>query len=112
MSHRPVSAIVSIIGFIGATGCGSSEPSRTVESVTVSSTATSLTPGQTLQLSATARYTTGATDEVTTAASWSSMNPAAATVSASGLVTGVAAGSAEIRATYQNRTGSLVVQVG
>jgi Big-like domain-containing protein len=112
MSRRALSVIASIVCFVGVIRCGSSEPSATVESVTVTGTATSVAPGQTLQLSATARFTNGSTDEVTTTASWSSLNPAAATVSSSGLVTAVAAGSAEIRATFQGRTGGFVVQVG
>ena len=46
---------------------------------------------------------------VTAQASWQSSNNAVATVSAAGVVTGLAAGDADISATYQNVTGRMHV---
>ena len=48
---------------------------------------------------------------MTTAASWSSSNGSVAAVSASGLVSGVAAGDADITATYQSVSGKAPVTI-
>jgi len=84
--------------------------SPTLISITVAGSL-SLLSGQTSQMSATANYAKGTTQNITSQATWSSANPAVATVSATGLVTGVSAGIAEIRAAYQNVTGSLQMTV-
>ena len=47
----------------------------------------------------------GTTQAVTSVASWSSSNNSIATVSATGAVTGVAGGDADITATYQTISG-------
>ena len=60
--------------------------------------------GETTQLEATARFSNGTTLPV--AATWQSSNPTVATVSGSGLVTAVAAGTVTISATYQGKTGT------
>jgi len=81
-----------------------------VASVTVSPATTSVAPGGTVQLSATPRDANGnaLTGRVV---SWASGAPGIATVSASGLVTGVAAGSAVISATSEGVTGTATVSV-
>ena len=81
-----------------------------VASVTVSLAASSLAPGGTTQATATARDANG---NVLTgrALGWSSSNGAVATVSASGVVTAVAAGSANIVATVEGKTGQAAVTV-
>lgn len=67
--------------------------------------------GQTSQLTATANFAKGTTQDVTGQAAWSSVTPTIATVSATGMVTALAPGVAEIRATYQSVTGSLQITV-
>jgi hypothetical protein len=81
-----------------------------VASVSVSPSAPSLSAGTTLQLSAT---TTDAANNVLTAPTitWSSSDQARATVSATGLVTGVAAGQATISATSEGKVGAASVTV-
>ncbi|MCC6318430.1 MAG: Ig-like domain-containing protein [Gemmatimonadaceae bacterium] len=76
-----------------------------VASVTVSPSTGSLVVGQTLQLGATTASSTGQTltGRVVT---WSSSANAVATVSSTGLVSAVAAGSATISATSEGRTGT------
>jgi hypothetical protein len=76
-----------------------------VASVTVSPASVSLAAGATRQLSATAKDAGGNT-LTGRVFSWSSDNTAMATVSHSGLVTGVAAGSANITATCEGQTAS------
>jgi len=81
-----------------------------VASVTVSPAAATIVVGGTQQLSAVTKDSAGNTlnGRVVT---WSSSNPAVATVSASGLVSGVAAGSASITATSEGKSGSAAVTV-
>lgn len=69
------------------------------------------TPGQTAQFTATANLSDGTTQNVTQQAMWESSNPAVATVSSSGLVSFVAAGDVDIRATYRSVTGSTRITV-
>src|SRR5205823_7090808 len=81
-----------------------------VASVTVSPTAAGVTVGATTQLTATPKDANGTalSGRVVT---WATSNAAAATVSASGLVTGVAAGSATITATSEGQSGTAAVTV-
>ncbi|PYP55613.1 MAG: hypothetical protein DMD44_14600 [Gemmatimonadetes bacterium] len=81
-----------------------------VASVTVSPASASVAAGQTVQLTATAKDANGNTlsGRVVT---WSSGNTAAATVNGSGLVTGVAAGSATITATSEGQSGASAITV-
>src|SRR5262245_4706721 len=88
---------------------GTPTPTATVASVAVSGSAPRV--GTTTQFSATATLSDGTTVPVTSTASWSSSNSAAATVNAGGAVTGVAAGDADITATYQTVSGKAHVTV-
>src|SRR2546428_5560242 len=81
-----------------------------VASVTVSPASASVSTGQTVQLTATPRDANGAplSGRVVT---WSSNNAAVATVNGSGLVTGVATGSATITATSEGQNGTSAISV-
>jgi len=81
-----------------------------VATVAVALNAGSLTAGQTTQASATLRDASG---NVLTGRSitWSSSNAAVATVSSTGVVTSVAAGSAQIVATSEGQTGAATLTV-
>ena len=81
-----------------------------VTSVAVSPGASSLQIGGTVQLTATTKDSAGnvLTGRVVT---WASSAPAVATVSASGLVTGVAAGTATLTATSEGKNGTATVTV-
>jgi hypothetical protein len=85
----------------GAGGGGSAR----IKSVTVSPATASIEAGNTLQLSATTKPAASVTFE------WASSNQSIATVSQSGLVTGVAAGVATISATVSGKTGRSTVTV-
>ncbi len=97
-----------------ACGDGSSgvtpPPAAVVSRVDVSAATTALTPSQTVPFSAVARTSSGA---VVSSAQpvWTSSAPGIASVNASGLVTGVAAGTATIRATAGAVIGTLDVTV-
>ena len=82
----------------------------TLQSVTVGGGNT-VAAGQTLQLTATANFSNNTTQNVTTTSAWVSSNLGIATVSSGGLVTGVSGGNADIRATFQNVTGTAPLAV-
>jgi len=81
-----------------------------VASVSVALGSSSLNPGQTTQATATTR---DANNNVLTGRviAWSSSNPAVATVSASGLVTAIAVGTAQITAMSEGQSGSAGLNV-
>jgi hypothetical protein len=66
--------------------------------------------GATSEMIATAVRSDGSTQVVTTTAAWHSSNPAVATVTATGQVTAVAAGTSVISAAFGGRTGQISVQ--
>ena len=130
-SSNPAVAAVSASGAVTAVAAGSATVTATVEGktgtaavavtaavVTPAPVATvSVTPGSAALvvgggalLSASARDAAG--NALTgRAVAWSTSNAAVATVSASGMVTGVAAGSATITATVEGKTGTASVTV-
>ncbi len=82
-----------------------------VESITVTPNPVSLAAGRTQQLTVTAHYSDGTTQDVTGSASFQSDAVSKATVSAGGLVTGVAQGSANVTVTYQGQSEIVPVTV-
>src|SRR5512132_1195645 len=86
-------------------------PVAAVSTVVVSGWLSPLTVGQSVQLSATAITASGVSRSVTREATWGSSNSLVAIVSPSGLVTAQGVGPAEIRATYDNKTGALPLAV-
>src|SRR6266699_2596390 len=81
-----------------------------VASVLVSPATATVRVGQTVQLTATARDSTGSTLPGRTV-SWGSSNPSIATVNNSGLVTGIVAGTATITATSEGKSSTAAVTV-
>jgi uncharacterized protein YjdB len=98
------SLAVAIAIALGAAACGSSTTPSTVTSIAVTGTTPAI--GASSQFTASAAMSDGTTQDVTSLATWQSSNTSDATVSTSGLVTGVAAGTVVVQATYQNVTGS------
>jgi uncharacterized protein YjdB len=119
-------ATVSATGLVTAKAAGSATITATSEgkngtaavsvtvvpvaSVGVSPASSSISIGGTAQLAATPKDSAGnaLTGRVVT---WASSAPAVATVSASGLVTGVAAGAATITATSEGQSGTATISV-
>ena len=81
-----------------------------VATVTVSPSSASVQVGSTVQLSATTKDSNGNILTGRTI-SWSSSNTSIATVSGAGLVSGVAAGSAQVSATSEGKSGSATITV-
>jgi uncharacterized protein YjdB len=114
------SAATALANWVLAAGVGShtvcnfaitsSTPPAPVATVTVTPSSPSVSVGATVQLTATLKDANGTT-LVGRVVTWASTNPAAATVSSSGLVTGVAAGTATITATSEGQSGTATVTV-
>src|SRR5947207_1489146 len=81
-----------------------------VASVAISPATTSLTVGQTVQLTATPKDSAGGT-LTGRMVTWTSGNPSVATISGSGLVAGVTAGSATITATSEGKSSTAALTV-
>jgi hypothetical protein len=82
-------------------------PAATVTALTVSGTPPAI--GQTSQLTATATMSNGAAQDVTAQAVWQSSDTAVVTVGSTGVATGIAAGEADVRASFSGASGSLRV---
>ncbi len=97
---------------IACSGASSSTKTAppTLTSVSVTPATGSVSVGASTQLTATAKYSDGSTSNVTTQATWISSNTSDATVT-SGLVTGVAAGSVTVTASFGGLSGPAAVTV-
>jgi uncharacterized protein YjdB len=105
MQARLVSSItIAAVLALFAVACGSSTSPSTVSMVAITGTPPAV--GAASQFSALATLSDGTTLDVTTVSTWGSSNTAEAVVSSTGLVTGVAAGTVTVQATYQSVTGS------
>jgi subtilisin family serine protease len=89
-----------LVGLLAATfaACGGGSSPATLTSVAVGPQPISLARGATLQLLVTGTYSDGSTSNLTSRATFSTSNPAIATVSTTGLVTGNAVGAANVGA--------------
>ncbi len=104
-------ALGSACGGSSTTSPTPQTPATSVSSVALSGTLALPATGQTSQLTATARMSDGTSQAVTSQATWQSSNPAVATVSATGLVSGVGYGTSTITATYQGVSGTATFTV-
>jgi len=104
-----VSVMASMGGVSGTANITVNAPS--LVSITVSPLAFTIASGQSKQLSAMGVYSDGTSSDVTSQATWSSASSSFATVSSSGLVAGVSAGSSTITATIGAKSGSAVATV-
>jgi uncharacterized protein YjdB len=108
-----LSPVLIIAGLIVACNDGGGdtlqEPQR-VASVIISAPVTEIRVGQTVQLTATARDANGNVLEGKSF-EWTSGIGTVASVSETGLVTGLVKGQSEIRATTEGVTGSIVITV-
>jgi len=111
--RRAVRLIGLFVAFVGS-GCGGAPtaPSATslVASLEVDCPASEFV-GETVACVATARFSGGQTEVVNSGATWSSSDPAIATLNVLGGVTGQSAGQALISASYGGQTGSAQVLV-
>jgi uncharacterized protein YjdB len=98
-------------GVTGSATLAVSAAPKTLSSVTVTPATASIAQQSTQQFTATAAYSDGSKGDVTSSVTWTGSNPAAATVNAAGLATGVAVGSATITATLGGIHGTAALTV-
>ena len=103
----------AIVGSMLAAACGeptaASSPTLDAVVVIMGSSSQSASQLTTAQMHATAHFADIYRD-VTRSAEWRSSNPEVATVSATGVLTEVGAGTTEITATYQGKSGSILLE--
>jgi hypothetical protein len=110
--HAPAIAVLLL-----ATACGSKSPTSPAQSTTsvqvgtAGNASTTLSPGETRQLVATATQSDGTVVDVTNLAAWQSSAPTIASVSPSGILTAAAEGSVDVSATYKNVKGTVHADV-
>src|SRR5437764_4768862 len=122
MNRTPTSMIATTFALIAILSCTdspagpglgtddlSADANRIVAAIQVHLAPDSIAVGQTIQATVTMQDRRGR--PIDRAVQWSSSNSAVATVTDSGLVTGVAPGSATITATHRTVTGSADVTV-
>ena len=108
--------ILVLVALVVSWSCGGSSPrstapsSATVSSVAVNGSTDFTSVGQTVQLTATATFSDGATQNVSATATWQALS-VGATVTSGGLVTAVTSGTVTIMATYQGKSGLAVVRI-
>ena len=104
---------------IFAAGCGAGKdsglqqpsPNATLQSITITPASPAVQVGQTLQLTATGNFSDGTHSDLTGTSTWISTTPNFATVNNAGVVTGVAAGTANITATQGSVSANASVVV-
>jgi glucose/arabinose dehydrogenase len=114
-SSKPIAILAVLILAALASACGGSDGADIQEplpvtGVTITAPSTNVDSGQTVQLTATARNANGAVVEGRTF-EWATVDAAVASVSASGLVTGLKPGPVEIRASTEGVTGSILITI-
>ena len=82
---------------------------QTLTSLAISPNRPSVNIGATTQLTATAPYSDGSSNNVSSGVAWSSADPRMVSVSASGLAAGNATGTVAITATYQGQTATAAI---
>jgi len=83
----------------------------TVQSIAVAPTNVSVSEGMTYQLTVTATYNDGKTSDITSQVVYQSLDSTIATISTTGLVTGVIAGNTSVRITFGDKSVSVPVVV-
>lgn len=102
--------IVLLYGCGGGGGSGGSS-TPTLQSISLTPTTPSIVKSATRQLTATATYSDGTSQDITASVIWSSSATTVVTVNASGLATGVNTGKAKITATSGTISGSTSLTV-
>src|SRR5207253_2217030 len=82
-----------------------------LQSIDVQPAGDNIAAGLYVQFSATGSFSDGSSSDITSTVTWASDNPAAATISSSGVATAVAAGSSTISASSGSITGSVTLNV-
>jgi hypothetical protein len=102
-----------VVGLLTVAGCGQFFPSSTsITALSVAPPNSTVAPGVTQQYTATATYGNNSTGDVTSSVTWSATPTSVATISGTGLLTGVALGTASVKAQSGSVIGTTGVTVG
>lgn len=107
-------SVAAVLGLsVALAGCSSpTAPAGSLSVTRVIVSGTGPVVGASLQFTATAVMSDDSRQDVTATATWVSSNTAVLTVSPSGMVTGVAVGTANVTATFQSVDGSTAATIG
>jgi hypothetical protein len=105
-----VAAFATLLLFAAGVGCSGFFVNPTLTGITVGPTATIQT-NNTVQESAVGTYNDGSTKAITTGVNWTSGTPSVATISKSGLVTGVSQGQSIMTGASGTQTGTATITV-
>jgi trimeric autotransporter adhesin len=114
MKKFQVSIALLCLGLLPA--CSTNSPSKTstqptLTSIQITLTTPSVAAGLPDQLTATGEYSDGSSQNLTASVTWTSSDTSVATVSATGVVTTLAQGSAKITGTLSSVNGSITLTV-
>lgn len=93
-------------------GTGTAGSGIVLSSISVTPNATSVSVSAQVSFKATGKYSDGSSKDLTSSAQWASSDSSTAAVSAAGIATGMAAGTATISAQSKGITGSATLTVG
>src|SRR6266852_5757793 len=121
-SRRIASVLLQIAGLASLCGCGGGGggggggPAETpsvvsLVAITISSPGPTIPNGSSQQFTAMGTYSDGSTHFLTSMATWTSLNPSVASISSSGLATGLAPGTTTIQAASGSVSGSTPLTV-
>jgi hypothetical protein len=82
---------------------------QTLNSLSISPHQPAVAIGNTIQLSATATYSNGSSNHVSSGVAWASSDPRTVGISSTGLASGMATGDVAIIASYQGKTASVIL---
>jgi hypothetical protein len=109
---RGLLACLAMVPLVCLTGCGKSNASGPQLSyLSVAPTAVALFPGRTQAITVTAHYSDGSAAAAGADVSFSASAPSVATISASGLITAVGAGTGTVSASLAGKSADAVVSV-
>jgi len=110
LSFSILAWLLSLLLVIASTGCrgvsSTVPPTKTLASVSVTSSTPSVVVGATRQFTATATYSDASTANISSTSTWTVATQAFATINSSGLATGVAVGSTMVTASLSGISGS------
>ncbi|HEX3321835.1 MAG TPA: Ig-like domain-containing protein [Terriglobales bacterium] len=108
---RVLAALIALFLLALAVGCRGFFVNPVLTSITVGPSGQNVEQGKTLQMSARGTYDDGSVKNLTTGVSWNSSDTDVATISTSGLVQGVSAGTSTVTASADTISGTATVTV-
>jgi Bacterial Ig-like domain (group 2) len=106
-----LSLLLAAAGCGGSSSMSSSSTTKVLSSIATSPATADLAVGATEQFTAKAIYNDGSTADVTSSATWADANAKVASITSSGIATGVAAGSTTITATMGALSGTATLTI-